>query len=357
MPFLKINNVSIRGISACVPPKIEENIDLPLYATKEDAQKVIATTGVERKHIASDGITASDLCFQAAKKLISELGWDKDSIDALCYVTQTQDYINQPDSFTIHDKLDLKEDCLCLDLYHGCPGWVIGLMTISSIINSSNGNIKRVLLLDGDCVTSRSYAYDTENRPLFGDCGTATALEYDDSASAMYFDTGARSKDGKSLIFPYGAARNPFTPETYQKHLNLVKGIEKPGESTMDGMSVFSFGISTPPKSIKRLCETANIDLSEVDKVVLHQANEFMIKKIAKKLKVVDINKVPMSLRNYGNTTSASIPLTIVSQCGDEYSTKHIKTIGCGFGTGLSWATCYFETDNIVCPEVIIYNK
>lgn len=139
MPYLKVNNVAIRGISACVPPKVEENISLPIYATKEDAEKVIATTGVERKHIVSDGITASDLCLQAAQKLIEELDWDKDSIDALCFVTQTPDYINQPNSFTIHDRLNLKEDCMFLDLYHGCPGWVMGLQTLSALMQVGGG--------------------------------------------------------------------------------------------------------------------------------------------------------------------------------------------------------------------------
>ena len=217
--------------------------------------------------------------------------------------------------------------------------------------------MKRALLLDGDCTTARRYIYDSESLPLFGDCGTATALEYDSTATAMCFDTGSRSKDGGSLIVQKGAMRHPFTLEEYQKHLNMMKGVEKPDESAMDGMSVFSFGITVPPKSIKRLCEKENINLAEVDKVVLHQANAFMIKKIVKKLKVVDPEKAPMSLKNYGNTTSASIPLTIVSQCGKEYSTRHMKTIGCGFGTGLAWATYYFETENILCPDVIIYNK
>lgn len=357
MPFLKVPNVAIKGISACVPPKVEENIVLPIYRTKEDAQKVIAMTGVERKHVVSDDITASDLCLEAAVKLIDDLGWDKDSIDAICFVTQTPDYLNQPNSFSIHKRLNIKEDCLCLDLYHGCPGWVVGMMTISSIINNSNGNIRRTLLLDGDCVTAHNFALDTESRPLFGDCGTATALELDGSASTMYFETGSRSVDGNSLIFPYGAVRHPFTAEGYKKYLDLIAGTEKPAESAMDGMSVFSFGISVPPKSIKRLCDLAGINLKEIDKLVLHQANEFMIKKIIKKLKVVDNSKVPLSLRDYGNTTSASIPLTIVSQCGKEYSSNHLKTICCGFGTGLAWASCYFETEDITCPEVIIYKN
>ncbi len=220
------------------------------------------------------------------------------------------------------------------------------------------GGIHRMLLLDGDISSTRTPVYDHESRPLFGDCGTATALEFDENAHEMFFDTGTRSKDGKSLILTLGAARHPYTVEEYKHNLNLLNGLEKPEEhdDSMDGMSVFSFGITVPPKSIKRLCADHDIDLAAIDKVVLHQANRFMIQKIAKKLKGVDASKVPMSLKEYGNTTSASIPLTIVSQCGKEYADNHMKTIGCGFGTGLSWATCYFETDGIICPDVITYD-
>lgn len=138
----------------------------------------------------------------------------------------------------------------------------------------------------------------------------------------------------------------------------MLNGIVSPDAdaSVMDGMSVFSFGISVPPKSIKQICEHYDIKLEDVDKVILHQANAFMLKKIVKKLKI-DPAKAPMSLRDYGNTTSASIPLTIVSQCAKDYSASRQKTVCCGFGTGLSWATAYFETENIVCPDVIVYNK
>ena len=122
----------------------------------------------------------------------------------------------------------------------------------------------------------------------------------------------------------------------------------------MDGMSVFSFGITAPPRSIKSLCTEFNIDLNEVDKVVIHQANLFMLQKIVKMLKI-DPEKAPSCLKEYGNTTSTSIPLNMVSQCHKEYSTQKIKSVVCGFGTGLSWASAYFETENIVIPEVIVY--
>ena len=353
MAFLSIPNVAIKGISACVPPKVEENRDLPFYSAQE-AEKVIEATGVERKHIADDSITASDLCFKACKCLLDKLGWESDSIDLICNVTQTSDYVNHPNVFVLHEKLGLKNDCMALDLFHGCPGWVIGLSSVASLV--SLGSIKRALLLDGDTISRIQYAYDHESRPLFGDCGTATAVEFDESASPLLFQTGTNSVDGKALIKENGAFRKPFTVDSFidEQEKLLGKRQVTEEEQMMDGMSVFSFGITAPPKSMKQLCEHFGKDLQGIDKIIIHQANQFMVNKIARKLKV-DMERVPSSLREYGNTTSATIPLTIVSQCGKEYEHKKLSTIACGFGTGLSWATVYFESENMICPDVIIY--
>ena len=355
MAFLSIPNVAIKGISACVPPKVEENRDISIY-TPEESEKVIESTGVERKHIVSDGITASDLCLQASELLLSKLGWERDSIDAICNVTQTSDYINHPNAFVIHEKLGLKDDCMAIDLYHGCPGWVVGLSTIASLM--SHGSLKRALFVDGDNITSVQYGQDRETRPLFGDCGTATALEYDENAKNLLFQIGTDSKDGVTLLRKKGGMREPHTIESFTQELGMRAGeLTAEGvDDAMDGMTVFSFGISAPPKSIKKLCEHFSIDLDKIDKLVIHQANLFMVKKIAKKLKI-DSSKVPCCLKDYGNTTSTSIPLTIVTQCNKEYNSKHLSTVACAFGTGLTWASVYFETKDIVCPEIIIYKS
>lgn len=354
MAFLKIPNVSIRGISACVPPKVEDNRNISFY-TPDECAKIIESTGVERKHIVdNDGITALDLCFKASEKLLDELSWEKESIDAICFVTQTPDYINQPTGFVLHDKLNLPTNCMVVDLFHGCPGWVVGLSVISSLM--SHGTLKRVLFAVGDNITSQQYPQDRESRPLFGDAGSATALEYDKTAAPLLFNIGTNSKDGVSLIRKKGAYRQPHTIESFKKEVGMLSG-ELPCDDVddnMDGMSVFSFGITVPPKSVMRLCEYYKIDLSTIDKLVLHQANKFMINKIAKKLKV-DLEKVPSCLKDYGNTTNSSIPLTIVTQCNKEYSGKRMTTLGCGFGTGLSWGSICFETNHIVCPDIIIY--
>lgn len=353
MAMLNVPHVAVRGMAACVPPQTEATRDIEFYATPEEAAEVEAATGVVRKHVVKDtGVTGADLCIRAAERLLNDLGWERDSIDLIVNVTQTSDYINHPNVFVAHERLGLKKDCMSLDLYHGCPGWVVGMMSAASLV--SFGTMRRCLLLDGDNISSMQWALDHESRPLFGDCGTATALEFDEDASPLCFDTGTNSEDGKALIHENGGYRKPYTMESLQNELDMRSGKLEPMENGMDGMSVFSFGISTPPKSIKKLCESNNIDLANIDKLVLHQANLFMVQKIAKKLKVEDA-RVPICLGEYGNTTSASIPLTIVSQCAPEYREKKMKTVACGFGTGLSWASIYMETNDLVVPDVIIY--
>ena len=353
MAYFKIENAVIRGISACVPPKVEENKDLPFYGPGE-AEQVIAATGIERRHVCTPDIAVSDLCYKAAEKIIEELGWEKESIDLIALATQNADYLNHPTSFVVHDKLGLPEGTMCLDFFHGCPAWVASLAGIASMVSA--GKIKRAILLDGDTVSKGQYALDRESKPLFGDAAVAVALEYEENAPSIYYNFGTKSEDGMAIALTQGGYKNPFTLETLKTKLDLLSGVTAPGTGSdhMDSMDVFSFAITKVPKAIKKLCSEFEINIEDVDKLVLHQANKMIIEAIAKRLKT-PLEKVPMSLKNYGNTTSASIPLTMVTECADDYKTKKQKTLVCGFGTGLAWGAVYFETDKIVVPDVVIY--
>ncbi len=351
MAFFKINNVSIRGMSGCVPKNVEENKDLPFYSP-EEAVRVIEEIGIVQRHIAPAEITVADLCYEAAAKLIEELGWEKDSVDLLALCTQNPDYINQPTSFLVHEKLGLPQSTMCLDFFHGCPGWVVSLSSVCSLV--STGNIKRAILLDGDEVSKWTMANNRETRPLFGDAGTATALEFDSQAKPFYFNIGTLSEEGKALIEPYGGFRHPHTMETLKYSLDCKAG-KVPKEKwikVMDSMDIFSFAITKVPKAMKALCAEFDIDINDIDKLVLHQANKFMLENIAKRMKV-PMEKVPLGLRYYGNTTSASVPLAIVTECQKQITTGVQKNLVCGFGTGLAWGAAYFETDKIVCPDVV----
>lgn len=350
MAFLKIHNVAIRGISACVPKNVEENNNLPFYAQGE-AEQVIAATGIERRHVTTPEQTASDLGLGAAEKLIEALGWDKETIDVLAFCTQNPDYLNHPDSFVVHEKLGLSERVMCLDFYHGCPGWVVSLCAVSSMLSS--GVIKRAILIDSDTVTKDYDNGNREERPLFGDAGTATALEYDPDAKPMYFNIGTLSEDGRALAREVGGYRTPYTLDTLRKDLDRKAGrlTGQEGLDTMDSMDVFSFAITKVPKALKKLIAEYSIEIGNVDNLVLHQANKVILENIAKRLNV-PMDKVPLGLRNYGNTTSASIPLAIVSECGNAMMNNQHNLV-CGFGTGLSWGAAYLETNNVICPPIV----
>lgn len=352
MANLKIRNVEIKGIAACVPSHTEENLNLTVFKDGE-AERVIFQTGIERKHkVEGYGVTASDLCERAFEKLITELGWNKDSVDLLAFVSLTPDYLEPPTGCILQGRLGLPESCFTIDMTQGCPGWINGLATVSSML--SHGHLRRAILLNGDTATLMRSAYDKESLPLFGDAGVATALEYEEGAFGFEFDFGTRGKDYKAIIRPAGGFRNPITDKSL-KYNDFGENISRREiDAVMDGMSVFAFGISSGPKSVLNLCEKYQINLDKIDLFVMHQANQYLNEKIRKKLKI-PVEKTPYSLKDYGNTSGASIPLTIVTQCHERFSCDALDIIACAFGVGLAWGSVHFKTNQIICPKVIYY--
>ncbi|MDR1924753.1 MAG: ketoacyl-ACP synthase III [Planctomycetaceae bacterium] len=354
MAFLTTGNVAIRGIAACVPELVEENIDLPLFLRAGEAEKVIASTGISRKRILKKGQTTSDLCAKSAEKLLSDLNWDNNTIDALIFVSPARDYIIPPTSSILQDKLGLSDDCYTFDIPSGCPGWIQGINVLASLI--SNGDIKRGLVLAGDAPTLLNSPKDKETRPLFGDAGTATALEFSPNAAPFHFLFGTDGKKYKAIFTEDGGCRNPVNEESLREIEYAPNVIRRKIDCKLDGMEVFAFGLAKVPSSVVRIMERFNISDNQIDYYLFHQANLYMNEKIRKKLKI-DPSKVPYSLRDFGNTSCASIPLTIVTQRREDYTKNNLNSLACSFGTGLNLCSFYFTTSNIVCPELIEFGE
>ncbi len=348
MAFLTINNVKLAGITSCVPPKQVENINSDLIEDKNELAKYIETTGVQRRYIAEDGICSSDLCFEAAEKLIKELGWNKEEIECLIFVSQTPDYIFPATACVLQDRLKLSTNCMSFDITMSCPGWIYGLSSISAIISA--GNIKKALLLVGETSTKAKSPYDRVNL-LAGDAGTATALEYDESAGPIIFDMHSDGNNYKSLIIPDGGYRNPVTKESFE-YIMCNDGILRNRlQANMEGDSIFSFAVNTAPKEINSLLAKLEISKDDVDYFLIHQANEMINKFIQKRLKVGN-EKCIYNITEFGNTSSTSIPLMITSKLRDSIGGKRI--VCSAFGTGLAWGTIILTTPkDIVCPELI----
>ena len=119
-------------------------------------------------------------------------------------------------------------------------------------------------------------------------------------------------------------------------------------------MDVFSFAIRRPPKSLKELIDLFHIQLEDIDYLFLHQANKFIDEKIRKAVKI-PAEKTPYCLEEYGNVTSASIPLTMVTRCREQLSGNEKHCVACGFGVGLAWASMEFYAGQVKFSDVIIY--
>ena len=354
MAFIEVKNVRLAGISACVPSLVCENrekADILVDFSKEKSQGTsvddfIKMTGVERRRI-DPSLTTSDLGLHAAEKLIADIGWEKESISALLFVSQTADYILPATACILQDKLGLSRDCYAADVSLGCSGWVYGLSMAASLISNGHGSsMGRALLIAGD-----SKGRVPDDSLLFGAACTVTALEFAEGAKGFQFDFGSDGSGYDAIIIPDGGCRNGITPDSF-KNYEFGGHTYNRLQTRMVGIDVFTFGVTTVPKSVKNLSEHFGFDYREADYYVFHQANLMMNEKIAKKLKL-DGERVPMCIRDFGNTSSASIPLTIVSQLKGKIENKNTRFVCCGFGVGLSWGTVAFETDGCVISDLV----
>lgn len=349
MAFLKIDNVEIKGVAAAVPKQIKEIRDLPFF-TSGEGEKVVSLTKIERSRIAPEGMCCSDLCQEAADKLLTQLEWDRKEVEALIYVSLSRDYLTPPTSALLQDKLGLSKECYCIDIPLACSGYVYGLANIASLMQM--GYIKKAILLVGETTSQLQSPLDKGLWPLHGDAGTATAIQYNPNAKPMFFHLCTDGSRGDAIINVAGGKRHPITPDDLVMKEDKDGSMRRAVDSVMDGMNVFGFSITEPPTSVKALCSNFDLNLTEIDYLLLHQANKYMDDKIGKKLKV-EASKIPFSLYEYGNTSSATIPMTIVAGIGPKISEEDAQVVMLGFGSGLSWGAAWVNLNHISCVPLI----
>lgn len=348
MAVFEIQDVRIAGISACVPAKTLSNRDYD-WITEKEREQLINTIGVETRHVAGHKQTTSDLCFQAAEQLLDKLGWEREDINLLVFVSQSRDYIIPSTSAILQNRLRLPKTCMAIDINLGCSGYVYGLSVISSLIRSTGQ--QKGLLLVGDLSNVTSCYRDKSTFPLFGDAGTATALELKPGFPAMQFNLQTDGSGFDAIIIEDGGVRNipdesSFTVREYGEGI-----FHSRMQISLNGIEVFNFSLREVVPNIKTTLKHFNRQLEEFDFLVFHQANRLINETIRKMLKT-DPAKVPYSLRSYGNTSCSSIPLTIVTQIRETLQEKPHKLLLSAFGIGLSWGCALIETDGIIIPEI-----
>ena len=349
MAKISFQGVGITALSACVPPEVYYNKDLGYLIPQEEIEKTIENIGIVERRIAAPDVMASDLCFKAAQRLMQDNDIQPESIDVLLFMSQTGDYRIPATSCLLQHRLGLPKETMCFDISLGCSGYLFALST--AFAYASLPGVNRVLLLDGETFSKIVNRRDKVDWPLYGDAGTATLIEKGDfgQSTFMLYTDGS----GEDKLKIHAGMRNPITPESCVEREQEEGNIRSDLEVFMDGMDVFNFAISKVPKSIKLLLSETGKTIDDVDYLVFHQANRFMMDFFVKKLKISH-DRVPYCIHKYGNTSSASVPLTIASELSGKLNGTHTVMLS-AFGAGLSWGSAIMTTRDCNVSPVIEY--
>lgn len=348
----KIGNVKITGLAACIPSHIVSNKEAGAELYGDEIDGVIKTTGVAERRTSPEGkITSLDLCVKAAEYLRDRCDTDYTDIGAVICVTQTPDRLLPNNSTYAQQLLNINRSVAAFDINLACSGYVYGLWASALAAKSLN---KPVLLLDGDTHSHFASPKDRATAILFGDAGTATIIEpCEENASWTFaFETDGSKRD--ALIIPEGGYRNRANAHSAEYRQYPDGGTRRGIDMKMDGMEVFNFVVRSVPKCLEYLMEQTSTTPEDYDVLALHQANLFMIKQVAKRMKF-PMDKVPVTIDKYGNSSSATIPVTLASELHEKIEKENLKVLASGFGAGLSLASVSLEIGPCSCPGVVEY--
>jgi 3-oxoacyl-[acyl-carrier-protein] synthase-3 len=344
MGLSTLHNVRFAGMASCVPHRVLSNrVDCP-PKMRSERERLVRNIGIEHRRICADWQCFSDLAFDATERLLAELNWAREEVDALIVVTQSPDYITPATAIVLQDRLGMAKTTIAFDVNLGCSGYPFGLHILGSMIAA--GALKKGIVLVGDkCATV--------NEPLFSDAGTATALEFDPNAAPMHFDLNSDGSGYKAIIQPVGGHREPFGLQHMVPFRDKDEGPwQWPGAFELDGPAVLSFSTQQVPPSVNKLLDYAQTPKESVDYFVFHQANRMINETIRKKLGLQPEN-VPTSLHDFGNTSGASLPVTMTVRIREALEAKRNRLLLSGFGIGLSWGTCLIDVEGAKFPSLI----
>lgn len=336
MPRLAVPKLALRGVACALPGRRVDNGEFVERLGEKAVADVTALTGVSARYWAEPAQTAGDLCLAAAERLLTQLDWPRDSVDALVFVSQTPDQRMPATSCTLHGKLGLSTHCQAFDVGLGCSGYVYGVWLAASMIAAG---CSRVLLLAGDTSSRLIDPGDRSTALLFGDAGSASALERDDEAPPVHFVLGSDGAGAPHLAIAGGGFR-AYADDATSEYL------------VMNGGEVFGFTLGAVPAMIREVLANAGRTADDIDLFALHQANRFILRHISKKL-AISADRMPINIERYGNTSSASIPLLLCTDMAPRLTGGSTDMVLAGFGVGFSWGAALFSQAQLQCAELV----
>lgn len=343
-------HVRFAGFRASVPVNRHSFLEDDSLFTREEAEKLLATVGVHSRRILPRPLGASDMCIHAAEGLLEQLGWDPASVEVLIFVSQDSDYPLPATACLIQQRLGLPQSAAAFDVNLGCSGFIYGCWMAAQLLAGSTG--KRALVLAGDTSSRYLVPDDRATLPLFGDAGGVAALEATDNpADTLHTVMGTDGTGAPHILVKAGGRRHDLVPGPEPMTEEDRARLFKEARLHLNGAEVFAFSLKKVPGLIRDLLEHAQTDVDGVDMFVFHQANAFMLEHLRKKSKI-EKEKFLIDMHDFGNTSSASIPLAICHKLGTDLSDNSRKTAMAGFGVGWSWAAMVADLGPIPEPMV-----
>jgi 3-oxoacyl-[acyl-carrier-protein] synthase-3 len=348
-----------KKISAIVTvvPKEEYRFDeeYPVFKlTPEKAKRFKKMMSLDRHRIAPPEVCSSDLCIYGAQRLLDQGIVKKEDVGAIIFVSQTPDYFMPPTSNVIQGRLGLCHDVLCLDINQGCAGFLVGLMQAFLMLEIEA--IPKVLLLCGDTCSKQMDRCNRVSYPLVGDAGSAIIVERSTEENPIYTALKNDGSRHKALMVPAGAYRNPSSAETLQLR-EVEEGLLQNQEHIhMDGAAIFNFTMEDVPPQVEEILTFSGNTRESIEYFLFHQPNPFILTQMADKMKIPRA-KLPNNIVSlYGNCSSATTPLNIAYNCGEQLTQKRLRVCVSGFGVGLTWISMVMDMGPMPVCRVVDYS-
>lgn len=328
----------IKAISYYLPKRVLSNEELLTLFPEWNSDKVAEKVGVQSRHLAAEGETPGDMAEKAARQLFYEHKIKPEEIDFVLLCTQSPDYFLPSTACILQDKLGLPTRCGAFDFNLGCSGCVYGLAVAKGLISA--GIARNVLLLTAETYTKYLHPDDKSNRSIFGDGAAACLVSTSGVAEIGEFALGTDGSGSDHLIIKTGAARS--------KRASGFADTDDDGHTRyddylyMNGTAIFNFTLEAVPSMIQDILKSNNLEQSQIDYYVFHQANKFMLTTIRKVCRLPK-DKFYNNLQTTGNTVSSTIMIAL-KDCLDSHTiSQGMHVMIAGFGVGLSYGGCVLK--------------
>ena len=287
----------ISGVGCYVPPGVLDNKALEeMVATNHNW--IVDRTGIEKRHIAEDGVATSHLATEATRELLRETGVPAEEVEAIIVCTVTPDMFFPSTACLVQDRIGAA-GAWGFDLVAACSGLLYGLSTGAHLVAS--GSHKRVVVIGADTMSRIIDYKDRSTCVLFGDGAGAFLLEpaSDGEGGLIDFINEVDGSGGKFLRMPAGGSAMPASHDTVDARLHYVQ---------QDGRQVFKYAVRKMYELCKAVLERNGLGPDDVDIMIPHQANRRIIVAVAQRLGL-PLEKTMINIDQFGNTTGGTIPL------------------------------------------------